>query len=114
VAQEALRGAGTPSRNRRPRACSADAGWFAVHGIGLSHCAGLPPRTGSPESRKLAPGLPRGGHIKCGSASQLTRSLLAESEDGREGFVDAPLLVRADSAHQIAKPSGIDCADLLH
>jgi hypothetical protein len=37
-----------------------------------------------------------------------------ESEDGREGLVDAPLLVWADSAHQIAKPSGLDCADLLN
>src|ERR1022692_3079409 len=49
-----------------------------------------------------------------GSALQLARFLLAESQDGREGFVDAPLLVRADPAHQIAKPSDVDCADLLN
>lgn len=49
-----------------------------------------------------------------GSESQLAGSLLAESEDGREGLVDAPLLVWADSAHQIAKPSGVDRSDLLN
>jgi hypothetical protein len=40
--------------------------------------------------------------------------VLAETEDGNEGFVDSPLLVWADPAHQVAKPSGIDCADLLY
>jgi hypothetical protein len=49
-----------------------------------------------------------------GPESQLAGSLLSESEDGGEGLVDPPLLVWADSAHQIAKPSGVDCADLLN
>jgi hypothetical protein len=53
-------------------------------------------------------------HTRVGSASQQAGSLLAESEDGREGFVDAPLLVWADFAHQIAKPASVDCADLLN
>ncbi len=35
------------------------------------------------------------------------------AQDGREGFVDSPLLVWADPAHQIAEPSGLDRADLL-
>lgn len=39
---------------------------------------------------------------------------LAEPQDGREGFVDPPLLVWADPAHQIAQPSGVDRADLLN
>ena len=40
--------------------------------------------------------------------------LLAEPQDGREGFVDSPLLVWTDPAHQIAQPSGVDRADLLN
>jgi hypothetical protein len=40
--------------------------------------------------------------------------LLAEPQDGREGFVDPPLLVWTDPAHQIAQPSGVDRADLLN
>jgi hypothetical protein len=39
---------------------------------------------------------------------------LAEPQDGREGFVDSPLLVWTDPAHQIAQPSGVDRADLLN
>jgi hypothetical protein len=47
-------------------------------------------------------------------ATQLAGSVLAEPQDGREGFVDPPLLVWADPAHQIAQSSGVDRADLLN
>jgi hypothetical protein len=46
--------------------------------------------------------------------SQLAGFVLAEPEDGSKSFVDAPLLVWADPTHHLAKPSGIDCADLLN
>ena len=38
---------------------------------------------------------------------------LAESQDGREGFVDAPLLFRGDPAYKISEPSCVDGSDLL-
>lgn len=41
------------------------------------------------------------------------RQLLAESQDGRECFVDAPLLVWREPADEIAKAPGVDGADLL-
>ena len=41
------------------------------------------------------------------------RTLLAEAQNSRKSLVDAPLLVWGDPAHQVAKPSGIDGADLL-
>ncbi len=39
---------------------------------------------------------------------------LAESQDGRERFVDAPLLFGGEPADQVAKPPGVNCADLLN
>ena len=38
---------------------------------------------------------------------------LAKTKDRQEGFVDAPLLFRADPADQLAELAGIDCSDLL-
>ena len=38
---------------------------------------------------------------------------LAQTQNGRKGFVDAPLLVWCHSSHQIAKSSSVDGADLL-
>lgn len=38
---------------------------------------------------------------------------LAKAKDGREGFIDTPLLIRADSAYHVAKSSSVNCAHLL-
>ncbi len=38
---------------------------------------------------------------------------LTEPEDGGESFVDTPLLVGGDVAHQFAESPGVDCANLL-
>ena len=40
--------------------------------------------------------------------------LLAKSQHGDEGFVDAPLLFRGDVADQIAKPATVDGSHLLY
>jgi hypothetical protein len=39
---------------------------------------------------------------------------LAESKDGYEGLVDAPLLFWSHPAHKLAESSGIDGPDLLN
>jgi hypothetical protein len=39
---------------------------------------------------------------------------LAEPKDGHQGLIDAPLLLRAHSAHEFTKPSCIHGADLLN
>jgi hypothetical protein len=39
---------------------------------------------------------------------------LAEPEDSHQGFVDAPLLLRAHPAHELTESPGVDCADLLN
>jgi hypothetical protein len=44
---------------------------------------------------------------------QLFRILLAETQNGRQSFVDTPLLVWSDPPDQVAKPTGVDGADLL-
>jgi len=68
-------------------------------------------------------GLGRGGQFPWSALRQIRQQkriawrrliLLAEPQDGREGFVDSPLLVWTDPAHQIAQPSGVDRADLLN
>lgn len=41
------------------------------------------------------------------------RILLAETQNGCQSFVDTPLLVWGDPPHQVAKPPGVDGADLL-
>jgi hypothetical protein len=38
---------------------------------------------------------------------------LAKAEDGREGFIDTPLLIWADSAYHLAQPSSVNRAYLL-
>jgi hypothetical protein len=43
----------------------------------------------------------------------LSRILLAETQNGRQSFIDAPLLVWGDPPHQVAKLAGVDGADLL-
>jgi hypothetical protein len=43
----------------------------------------------------------------------LSRILLAETQNGRQSFVDAPLPVWGDPPHQVAKLAGVDGADLL-
>lgn len=63
----------------------------------------LPLLAPAPKARRLSP---RRRSVGCQG--------LAESRDGREGFVDAPLLFRGDPADQISKPSGVDGADLLN
>jgi len=39
---------------------------------------------------------------------------LAEPEDGHQGLIDTPLLLRARLAYQFAKPPRVDGADLLN
>jgi hypothetical protein len=39
--------------------------------------------------------------------------LLAETQDGPQRFVDTPLLIWRDPSYQVAKPPGVDSADLL-
>jgi hypothetical protein len=39
--------------------------------------------------------------------------MLAETEDGPQRFVDTPLLIWRDPSYQVAKPPGVDGADLL-
>jgi hypothetical protein len=39
---------------------------------------------------------------------------LAQSKDGHESLVDAPLLLRAHPAHKLAEPGDVDRADLLN
>ena len=39
---------------------------------------------------------------------------LAESQDGHQGFVDAPLLLRAYPADEFTESPGVDCAHLLN
>jgi hypothetical protein len=39
---------------------------------------------------------------------------LAESEDGHQGLIDTPLLLRVHPAHEFTKPPGVDGTDLLH
>jgi hypothetical protein len=39
---------------------------------------------------------------------------LAEPEDGHQGLIDAPLLLRAHPPHEFTKPSCVDGADLLN
>ena len=41
-------------------------------------------------------------------------NVLAESQNGRESFVDAPLLFKGDPAHKVSKPSRVDGSDLLN
>ena len=36
-----------------------------------------------------------------------------ETQHGRQSFVNAPLLIWSDPAHKVAKPAGVDGADLL-
>src|SRR5713101_7373378 len=90
---------GASSRRRAEAAASR---------AGLS--AAISPELAESEVASMQPWSTRRGS----SESQLAGSLLAESEDGGQRLVDAPLLVWADSAHQIAKPSCGDCSDLLN
>ena len=64
----------------------------------------------------LAPILLAGARLPTGWACWRCRRPipLAQPQDGCEGFVDSPLLVWADPAHQFAQPSGVDRADLLN
>ena len=39
---------------------------------------------------------------------------LAEPKDGHQGFIDAPLLLRAYPAHEFTQPSCVDGTDLLN
>ena len=39
---------------------------------------------------------------------------LAETKDGQQGFVYAPLLFGADPSYPVSQPAGVDGADLLH
>jgi len=39
---------------------------------------------------------------------------LPEPEDGHHGLVDAPLLLRGHSAHQVTEPPGVNGVNLLH
>ena len=48
-----------------------------------------------------------------GTLSQLFRILLAKPQDSRQRFVNAPLLIWGDPSNQVAKPPGVDSADLL-
>ena len=92
------------------------------------HVCGTRRRHGAARGRRLGIGGPArhvflvrrvllaGARLPTGWAAGRCRRLmqLAEPQNGREGFVDPPLLVWADPAHQIAQPSGIDRADLLN
>lgn len=42
-----------------------------------------------------------------------TQMALAETQDGRQGFVDTPLLFGSDVTDQIAKPIRVDGTNLL-
>ena len=39
---------------------------------------------------------------------------LTQSEDGHQGLIDTPLLLRAHPAHEFTKPPCVDGADLLN
>jgi hypothetical protein len=39
---------------------------------------------------------------------------LAEPKDGHQGLIDTPLLLRAHPAHEFAKPSRVDGAELFN
>ena len=38
---------------------------------------------------------------------------LPEAENGQQGFVDAPLLLRTDATHKVSQAARIHCANLL-
>ena len=44
----------------------------------------------------------------------MARGELAESQDGHQGLVDAPLLLRAHPAHELTESPSVDRADLLN
>lgn len=51
---------------------------------------------------------------RSGPMSVPPAAVLAKSQDGDEGFVDAPLLFWGDAADEIAEPTTVDGSDLFN
>jgi hypothetical protein len=64
--------------------------------------------------RVRAPGAPPGKYALIEGRPTPLQMRLTQSEDGHQGLIDTPLLLRAHPAHKFTKPPCADGADLLN